>query len=867
MANILKEITLTEQGANAGPLYDVYYSIDCEVFILAVDGNSVYLPSVGSTTLVTVPEETGCIRLINKTEVCNSNSVTEGTPISTTTTTTTAGPTTTTTTNGGTTTTSTTTCTTLYEVQVYVSIFPCFSTFGPCCGTTLTTRWLDAATLATATTIYSNNNCSPSWNQGIVTYISDGTNCRSAAANTGVLGANSTCSVTCPTTTTTTTTTTQAPTKYKVELCGGGEGPYVITIQTGETPSGINQALKLYKADTPFNGIKCWDVLENPTTDPLDFSNVSVNSLSSNCTECLPTTTTTQAPTTTTTLAPSSCWRAVNETESSLNVDYTNPAGQQPIIGVPGASTVWFCAKDGTTPTADAGITLIYCGTICTNDSNCINCNTTTTTTTAAPTTTTTQAALNFDLSSVCNSISFGETPTSTVSATSFTGGSGVYQITQVLYLTQTAALNGTYIDTGTPPVDFFSVENGTWWVAIRDKNNPSNKLAKSITLTCPEATTTTTTSAGTTTTTTAGPTTTTTTTAAPTRYKVELCGGGEGPFVVTLASGDTPSGIGQAYKLSAASTPFNGVKCWEILENPTTDPVDYPNVAFGSVYSNCSECIGTTTTTTAAPTTTTTTIAPTTTTTTLSLYSCNDGIVQGSYSGTSQYTYPDRSVSSASNQYSVFYWVTYDRPNRFTLIDDSGTIYTTGWVGYANYPGPWGDSLNTATTGNQYFGWGSTSGRKVRVDAGNGSISDAYEWQIVCASATTTTSTTTTTTTTAAPTTTTTSATQTVQGVFGYMEPCIGGTIDDHMGASVYTNTPVLVDTMFEVYVYWVFPGNSCQYPTSQYFQVTIPAGETSSNFNACYNGAYFSSGATICSACIISCDNPSVTIGGFAC
>ena len=91
------------------------------------------------------------------------------------------------------------------------------------------------------------------------------------------------------------------------------------------------------------------------------------------------------------------------------------------------------------------------------------------------------------------------------------------------------------------------------------------------------------------------------------------------------------------------------------------------------------------------------------------------------------------------------------------------------------------------------------------------------------------------------------------VVSVFGYMEPCIGGTIDDHMGVQVNLSAPVTVDTTFDVEVRYVFPGNTCSgFYNSQFFQVDILAGENSSNFNACYGGAYFPTGVSICSACI---------------
>jgi len=86
-------------------------------------------------------------------------------------------------------------------------------------------------------------------------------------------------------------------------------------------------------------------------------------------------------------------------------------------------------------------------------------------------------------------------------------------------------------------------------------------------------------------------PASTPTSTPPLTKYLVELCGGGEGPYVVSLASGDFPAGIGWAYKLFKVGTPFNGIKCWEILENPSTGTIDYDAVAFGVSYNDCATC------------------------------------------------------------------------------------------------------------------------------------------------------------------------------------------------------------------------------------------------------------------------------------
>ena len=107
-----------------------------------------------------------------------------------------------------------------------------------------------------------------------------------------------------------------------------------------------------------------------------------------------------------------------------------------------------------------------------------------------------------------------------------------------------------------------------------------------------------------------------------------------------------------------------------------------------------------------------------------------------------------------------------------------------------------------------------------------------------------------------------------TVTGVGGYMQPCVGGTIDDYMGASVSVDSPVDADSTFEVSVKYVLPGNSCGVGEStQSIYPIILSGGTSSTFDACTNGAYFPSGAVICSACVVSCDNPSVNLSTYSC
>ena len=108
-----------------------------------------------------------------------------------------------------------------------------------------------------------------------------------------------------------------------------------------------------------------------------------------------------------------------------------------------------------------------------------------------------------------------------------------------------------------------------------------------------------------------------------------------------------------------------------------------------------------------------------------------------GSYSGNDYHQYPTQTLNDAMDEYITFSWNSYDRPNRFTVYDSVGLRWTSGWVGTANYPGPWGSSLNTAQSGSANICFLSLTGRYVLVEAGAASpttpISDTYDWSIAC--------------------------------------------------------------------------------------------------------------------------------------
>ena len=96
---------------------------------------------------------------------------------------------------------------------------------------------------------------------------------------------------------------------------------------------------------------------------------------------------------------------------------------------------------------------------------------------------------VNGTINIYCNTVyNEGESPSATVEVSVLTGGSGTYQITNTLYLSEAGALGGTYVNAGYSPVNYFLVENNTWWVGIRDTNNPTNKIAKQIVVNCQAA-------------------------------------------------------------------------------------------------------------------------------------------------------------------------------------------------------------------------------------------------------------------------------------------------------------------------------------------------------------------------------------------
>jgi hypothetical protein len=108
---------------------------------------------------------------------------------------------------------------------------------------------------------------------------------------------------------------------------------------------------------------------------------------------------------------------------------------------------------------------------------------------TTTTTTSTTIAPLNFTLSVMCDNPDPSVNPY--ILATNFTGGSTGLIYPSSLATTESAALNGSFNPFPKGQSDIYSYAQGggytvgqVYWVAVQDTGNPSNKLAKSITIT-----------------------------------------------------------------------------------------------------------------------------------------------------------------------------------------------------------------------------------------------------------------------------------------------------------------------------------------------------------------------------------------------
>jgi hypothetical protein len=288
----------------------------------------------------------------------------------------------------------------------------------------------------------------------------------------------------CPTTTTTTTTTTAAPlVNFDISYaCSGGLSN--ITVNNFQNGSGAYQvSTQVYaSASAAYAGTFSdetlgtrtfygWSATATAYVAVRDKNN-TINVLAKSVTPACTTTTST----TTTTLPQ--VWYLLYNCATGANSTSTNYISGSFALNDRVTSTGQTFRIDQIYYSDPGGVHLSISAT------GLSGCPATTTTTT----TTTTLAAVNFNISYACGG------GTASITVNSFTGGSGTYQVSTQTYSSPSGAYAGAFTDETSGSRTFYSQDDTTHYVAVRDKNNPTNVLAKGITPSCATTTTTTTT-------------------------------------------------------------------------------------------------------------------------------------------------------------------------------------------------------------------------------------------------------------------------------------------------------------------------------------------------------------------------------------
>jgi hypothetical protein len=106
-------------------------------------------------------------------------------------------------------------------------------------------------------------------------------------------------------------------------------------------------------------------------------------------------------------------------------------------------------------------------------------------------------------------------------------------------------------------------------------------------------------------------------------------------------------------------------------------------------------------------------------------------------YYGYNHYYYASVNLDLATYSGPVtLHVIAYQNPNRFILRNGNGTIVAqTGWLGYANFSGPWGSSLNTNDEADLFFNSTANFGYHLDVETYNSNSSDEWEAVLNCSS------------------------------------------------------------------------------------------------------------------------------------
>ena len=117
-------------------------------------------------------------------------------------------------------------------------------------------------------------------------------------------------------------------------------------------------------------------------------------------------------------------------------------------------------------------------------------------------------------------------------------------------------------------------------------------------------------------------------------------------------------------------------------------------------------------------------------------VYGCGS-YLSANYGSQGYYMYPAYNIDLSSTPQGSTITInvqSYDVPNRFTVSDANGQLIAyTNWMGYANYSGPWGQSLNTVESQYLTFVKDITSSFILKVETSVNTTSDSWNASISC--------------------------------------------------------------------------------------------------------------------------------------